>query len=551
MEEFFQLFKVPWEFYEEEKIYDTVIITDDAAEPPSAKLLIIFGSEVTPFDIEHNTHPYLHFGGVLLEHSHFQFPVYQRFAIFKSSNRSFIKIKNQKEYAGIEFNLSEQRILRIGYDLFDELSFLLSKGQTVDYAQIPTLEIHIAMLRNWILNSGLPLVEIPSFPRSYNFIVCLTHDVDFISIRSHKFDHSAIGFILRAMFPTHFRDFRSKIAWRRFIKNWKALFSLPGVYLGFFRDFWFQDLDRYSEIEVDACSTFFFIPFKDHPGDAIPSENYTGDTIKKRQPRYRSAQYDINNYRIQVEALIQKGHEVGVHGLDAWHNSKKGYNELQIIRQITGEDNIGIRMHWLYFSENSPSALDEAGFHYDSSIGYNDAVGYRSGTTQVFLLPGSSNVFELPLHLQDTAMFYRRRMSLSEAKALQLCKKVFGHMQAYGGVVTINWHTRSLSPERNWDDFYIELLKILKTENVWFATAKQAVNWFKIRRSIHFDDIEFSEDRVKIKISSSIDNNLPDLLIRLYYPVRSRKSESSAGSSRGFIDMPLSADAEREYVFEF
>ena len=28
--------------------------------------------------------------------------------------------------------------------------------------------------------------------------------------------------------------------------------------------------------------------------------------------------------------------------------------------------------------------LDEAGFEYDSTVGYNDAVGYRAGTSQVF-----------------------------------------------------------------------------------------------------------------------------------------------------------------------
>ena len=111
----------------------------------------------------------------------------------------------------------------------------------------------------------------------------------------------------------------------------------------------------------------------------------------------------------------------------------------------------------------------------------------------MFCLPGASNMLELPLTVMDTALFYRSRMGVSEAEALMMCKKLMNDIRTYGGVFTTNWHTRSLSPERNWDDFYIELLRILKAENVWFATAKQAVNWFKMRRSIRFDDINFSK----------------------------------------------------------
>ena len=42
-------------------------------------------------------------------------------------------------------------------------------------------------------------------------------------------------------------------------------------------------------------------------------------------------------------------------------------------------------MHWLYFGDDSPKTLEAAGFDYDSTCGYNDAVGYRAGTSQVFL----------------------------------------------------------------------------------------------------------------------------------------------------------------------
>ena len=537
VEEFFQLFKVPWEFYKHGQNYDIVIATDDTIALPSGKLVVIFSPETTTFD-KNRTNTYLHTGGVILEHKNLQFPVYTNLATFQSEN-SFMKTKDRKESVGFVSLQQNQKILRIGYDLFDEIEFLLSRGQPVEYAQIPTVEIHISMLRDWILQSNISFVEIPPVPNGYSGIACLTHDVDFIDIRSHKFDRSVIGFALRALFPRFNGNSRSDITWPKILKNWKALLSLPGVYLGLFRDFWF-DIDRYSGIEKGMGSTFFFIPFK----------NNSGDVTKNNPPRYRAARYDINKYKNVIKDLIKNGHEIGLHGIDAWHDHEKGQKELDVIRQITSDKETGVRMHWLYFHEDSPKTLEKTGFFYDSTLGYNNAVGFRAGTTQVFCLPGTSNMLELPLTVMDTALFYRSRMGVSEAEALMMCKKLMNDIRTYGGVFTTNWHTRSLSPERNWDDFYIELLRILKAENVWFATAKQAVNWFKMRRSIRFDDINFSKNKMHIKLSSDNNSGLPSLVFRLHTPQNNSLRSEHSNSIKLFIDIPWAGKPEIEATLQ-
>jgi hypothetical protein len=48
--EFFELFKTPWEFYEEGKAYEVVLVTSDLDFEVNAKLIIIYGSEEIPFD---------------------------------------------------------------------------------------------------------------------------------------------------------------------------------------------------------------------------------------------------------------------------------------------------------------------------------------------------------------------------------------------------------------------------------------------------------------------------------------------------------------------
>ena len=175
-------------------------------------------------------------------------------------------------------------------------------------------------------------------------------------------------------------------------------------------------------------------------------------------------------------------------------------------------------MHWLYFDDLSPAILDEAGFSYDSTWGYNDAIGYRAGTSQVFQFPGTKTLLELSLHIQDTALFYPSRMDLTEDEAFPLCQQLIQNASTFGGVLTFNWHGRSLSPERLWKEFYRRLLAELRKFPVWFTTARQAAEWFRARRSIEFEglDAKGSGEGLKLKVTASQEIS-PPATIRTYH----------------------------------
>src|SRR5207247_5194881 len=140
-------------------------------------------------------------------------------------------------------------------------------------------------------------------------------------------------------------------------------------------------------------------------------------------------------------------------------------------------------MHWLYADEHSPATLEKAGFAYDSTSGYNGTVGYRAGTTQVFKPLDAIRLLELPLHVMDTALFYPAHLHCSPAEARQRLRGIIENALRFGGAVTVNWHDRSLAPERLWGGCYVELLDDLKRAGAWFATASQAVAWFVKRRA--------------------------------------------------------------------
>ncbi len=536
VKEFFELFKTPWEFYKDNCSYDVILTTGENIEKINAKLLIIYGSEKIRFDCENTIEIKFQKNNSVLECNEGCLPIHGKSITFGATKKSLIRVKGTAETVGIEVNSNDKKIIRIGYDLFQEINFLLSSGQQSEHANIPTLEIHISMLRNWILNTSIPLIEVPPVPAGYVFIACLTHDVDFVGIRNHKFDRTMFGFIYRALFRSLILVSKGQIPWNKLYNNWKSVLLLPGVYFGLVKDF-FNQFDRYIEIEKNLGSTYFIIPYK----------NKNGQDSLDRTAKGRAVKYDITDIKQEVEKLISNGCEVGLHGIDAWHDSEKGFEELGRIADITGNSNIGVRMHWLYYSNRSPQFLEESGFSYDSTFGYNDAVGFRGGTTQVFCPPGTQKFLELPLHIQDTALFYPAHMALNETKAMDMVKKLFNHASKRGGVLTINWHQRSIGPERLWDVFYIKLLRELKKLKVWFATAGEIVEWFKKRRQIKFGDIQKNGKKMRIIFDDSKKVIQPSMIIRMYQPeiVKSRASSPSK-YRKNFTDTLWNGEREIE-----
>jgi hypothetical protein len=536
VQEFFQLFKTPWEFYKAGKVYAVILITCDTAEELNSRLIIICGAEKMSFDSEYGIAVVPIIRNVELEYDGSDIPVKGSISTFESNGQPLIKVKGTHEAAGIEIEGAKKKILRIGYNLFKETHYLLSSAQSKEYVHIPTLDIHIAMLRGWILGDGISLVEIPPVPAGYKFAVCLTHDVDFVGMRRHKFDSTLLGFLSRASFGYFFKVLTGKGELNKLWENWKAVLSLPLVYSGLAEDFWVQ-FAQYMEIEKGLNSTYFFIPFKKKA-----CKQMSGHSSKRR-----ATKYDITDVRSQVRNLIRFGNEVGLHGIDAWCDAEKGRKEFNRISSVAGNSNVGVRMHWLYFDGRSPLEIEKAGFLYDSTLGYNDCVGYWAGTTQVFWLPGTTNLLELPLHIQDTALFYPKRMGLDENQAFGLCKKLIKNALIYGGVLVINWHQRSLAPERLWGDFYIRLLNNLKEHHVWFATAGEVIRWFQKRREIRFEKIKFTEGGLKLKLSGYRNLLVPDLKLRIYRQ-RSDLSMVDRFSRKiaNYIEIPVEDDMESE-----
>jgi hypothetical protein len=197
--EFFELFKTPWEFYRSEAQYDVLICSDTRFRNSSAKLVLVYGAGQRTFDRENGIEILSQRSNTVLSYKGDRIPIYGNCSTFKNAGIHALVDEHTLEPAALEIALPGQTLVRVGFDLFQEIRYLLTRGQPSSHARIPALELHIALLRNLIITRSIPLLEIAPIPAGYNFIACLTHDVDHAGIRNHKCDHTMFGFLYRAV----------------------------------------------------------------------------------------------------------------------------------------------------------------------------------------------------------------------------------------------------------------------------------------------------------------------------------------------------------------
>ncbi len=516
-EEFFELFKTPWEFYSAGRRYEVLICCGIEPENYSAQLLLIYSGTGTDEN-----------GDVLRRAAATTFFVYHedRIPIYTNHITPGCSVNLEIEHSGPAAGGSAMGVVRLRYNLFLEVAFLLRVGQPVAAATTPALELHISLLRDLVIQHTEYLIEVPARPVGHTMIACLTHDVDHPSIRKSRWQ-TLVGFLYRATLGSIVDVLRSRKSIAQLMTNWRAALSFPLTYAGFGKDTW-DTFGNYSQIEKTRASTYFFIPTKGYGG-----KDRNGIEHSKRAAAYAAA-----DLRGKITSLQGEGREIGVHGIDSWRDASKGAKERQAISELTGEREIGVRMHWLYYDKQTPSNLEQAGYAYDSTVGYNDTIGFRAGTTQVFRPPGVSSLLELPLHIMDTALFYPDYLDLKPGQAIGVVSGLISQTQRFGGVLTINWHDRSLAPERLWGEVYQDAIERLTEAGAWFATCRDAVAWFRNRRSLAFKNVRVDADNT-LCISIRRDDEqrkIPAAQLRIHL---GRGAQFGNGTEAPYLDLEL------------
>jgi hypothetical protein len=146
----------------------------------------------------------------------------------------------------------------------------------------------------------------------------------------------------------------------------------------------------------------------------------------------------------------------------------------------------------------------------------------------------------------DTALFYPAHLGFSPLQARELLGRMADNAARFGGCLTVNWHDRSIAPERLWGACYRDLLQDLKGRGAWFATAGQAVSWFRKRRSVAFETECLEPDAVCARVVADQGDRLPGLRLRVHKPRESFDSCTRPWEDQ--VDMAIRKSADTRFA---
>ena len=283
------------------------------------------------------------------------------------------------------------------------------------------------------------------------YTVVLTHDVDHLSLSSYPVCSKMTAAYLKNAFAGNtFRLLQGQIKLKYFIHSVKDGFVYPLVKVGLLDDPWECSIMRIIALEREygVRSTFFFIPVKDNPGLAGPGIP---------APRERRCTYDIGDYRRLLCEIEANGWEVGVHGLSAHANPDLVKQELLTMKELLPQkENWGFRSHWLYQGKHLWKNLQQAGYCYDASFGFNKVAGFPGEKLEPFEQDG---ILIVPLVIQDTTLLAKHRMHLTPGRAWSIIQAVLEQARKKRAVVTVLWHNSSYATPRLWGDLYRRIIE--------------------------------------------------------------------------------------------
>jgi hypothetical protein len=244
-------------------------------------------------------------------------------------------------------------------------------------------------------------------PDGFEFVVCLTHDVD----RPFKRLHQSLYYGRHGDLRYHVE---SALDGRRPYVQFDGICQL--------------------EAELGVRSAFYFLQQPSPLDPTSPSTWLEPDRWIERLGRY-----DIRHPEI-VDAILELqdgGWEVGLHGsLAAAGDPERLSYEALLVEDILGESLSGGRQHHLELSVPETWRYQQAaGLVYDSSLGSSDSVGFDHGHQPLWPLDDEFVVF--PLTIMDVALPDPGEQS--EA-AWNACRRLLEEAREERAVMTVCWH---------------------------------------------------------------------------------------------------------------
>lgn len=376
----------------------------------------------------------------------------------------------------------------LSYDLIESLAALLSdhinagrpdssldehQRLRFDASFRPDLQLTAAPLANACVRHLAALLErfanitpTPLWPEGKKCVIALSHDVD---------DPDKYAPLRAPLYAAaHGPAWNARHALSR-LKLWTRSLRDPEP-----DNFWLFDRVMDAEAAYGFRSTFFF---------ASRSRYDAGSSIL-------DVPYDLSDPRFQsvFDRMRRDGFGIGLHAsYRAFEAVERFTEEKDRLEALAGADVAGLRHHYWHLGPQPERTLEyheTAGFEYDSSLGFNDRMGFRRHIALPWF-PWSEqagrglDVMQLPTFCMDGNLFYR---PIEIDAALNQIADAVAIIKACGGIGSVDWHVRTSFPGnpefRNWGEAYVRLLEMLAFDReIWVTSLEEVNQWMRGNRA--------------------------------------------------------------------
>jgi len=354
-------------------------------------------------------------------------------------------------FAAVRFWLLDEGNANKGPTDFDQHSRLLpghSVQESTGLREVPIVNAYLMLLRDWV-EERLNVKAARLLPPRKRCTVVLSHDVD----RPMDAKFSAVlpqtaAAVLRGRH-------RGRAVAHGVVSAAQAVAA--SVQRPRPRRWIFHDLVD-AEERLGFRSTFFLAPTSRFAA--------TGHAL--------DVAYDLSapRFRTLCRFLREHGFEVGLHvGYSVGDDVERLVKEKQRLEDVSGAEVMGGRHHYWHVGYpfwKTLAAHAEAGLRYDSSIGFNDAPGFRLGIAFPYrpwnpLTQSAIGTVQIPPMAMDGAFFYRGDQEVNRAVAH--VARLVEELKRWEGVAALDWHQETSLPTsrqfRPWGEAYLAILELL------------------------------------------------------------------------------------------
>ena len=279
------------------------------------------------------------------------------------------------------------------------------------------------------------------YPEARPFAICLTHDIDTVyrPLRSKILDILCAlksGDLTQAGYIAPQLCSKKRPEW-----NFSEIVDLEASY--------------------GACSSFYFLALEE------------GD---------RDYAYAIEDLEQDMGTLLDRGWDIGLHGgCEAYRDSEQLQREKRYLERILNRTVDGYRNHFLKFRvPDTWELLEQAGFRYDTTLGYPDSIGFRNGMCHPFQpfnihTNREMEILEIPLAVMDRTLFSYMQLNMEQAWARM--ERILEAVERYNGVITILWHNMFMTgaPLR----IYRKILEYGCEKGAWMTSCREIEAWWR------------------------------------------------------------------------